>query len=628
MITQSGPERTFFWTGAGISADAPSALPLGDSLTEVIVSRVCSLGAWSTVKEDFQLASMRGSSGRTKDAPRLEWVTEHLCRVVGDVALQGFGAFVNAPTNDLHEFFAEHLLSGGRHVTLNFDRCIESALGTRRPSSTPLHLHGALARDGLGDMRTRTLELTSGVRPEDEDAILDALRTSNHLVVLGYSGRDYFDIDPFFRRLAMAGTLSLRHLNVLWLEHHPETGDPMQLDWPRLPVADGRPILVALDEMGASVTYARGSTRSLLSHLAAAWGLPAPAAVAPASTATQAEALRRAGSRIVVSRTDRIRATAVFWFSMGAGNHMIELDRELAASSESSDRELREELVDLRRAGLQSVGLYKQAMLLARRLNDPIERHSALEGAYRLRGSYLRTLAHILRALSLCARPASPDREYAGHCGDLRQAYIAWYRVVRTSRGGWLISTARRWLNVVSCALGIESMMRLDPVHVFEQFRDCVPYLLAHPHGVEQIAKAWHEVPEFRAAGPLPDAVLNRWVAGGAVYVETDHFLGYLNNERTRLAEKVIAAKRNGARDKAPSQSKLTEHRRQARRQGDLPGELKAALLERVAGYPATPFPQTAFRKVEWNRTTKALWLLRWWRRTWYRRVAYPDIRG
>ncbi len=602
------PSRTCFWTGAGISADSPSGLPLGDELTKVIVSRVCGPEVWRRVERDFGAACMIGASGRPKSAPRLEWVTEHLYRVVGDTALAGFRAFSDAPPNEQHAFFAAHLALGGRHITMNFDRCIEASPGDPATGDGPLHLHGALSPTGLGDLRTRTLELTRGIGPEDAAAVIDALESSRLLVFLGYSGRDYFDVDPFFRSLARAHPGRLRGLRVIWLEHR-GGGEMRSIDWRRAPVVDGRPILQALEELGASVTYLHGPTRRLLAEAASGWEIaPPPMTPACGSAAARDESLRRAAEAISVSSADALRSTAVFWFSMGAGGRIVELDRRLAGSADPVEREVRAELADVRQAGLMGVGLYRQAVALAGAMEDPVRRHQTLASAHRLRGNAARALWHLLRALALCARPASSDPQFAGHCGDVREGYVAWYRAARASALGGAVAAARR------CAIGLTRLFGrrepwFDPVRVFEQFRDCEPYLVAHPHAVEQISRAWREVPEFRHRGPLPASIVSRQGEIGSVYVETDHFLGHLNSERHRLVGALANARRG---DRRPTLTQLEHHRRQATSQADLPGELKAVLLERFAGYSGRPFPASSLLAVEWNLRTKVLWLLNW----------------
>lgn len=612
VVDFPAPSRTCFWTGAGISADYPAALPLGDDLTRVIVSQVCGTEVWRSVHHDFRAAGMVSASGRPKSAPRLEWVTEHLCRVVGDAALRGFHAFADATPNDLHEFFAAHLSLGGRHITMNFDRCIEDALGDPHIAGGPLHLHGALSPTGLGDLRTRTLELTRGLHPGDAASVIDALENSRLLIFLGYSGRDYFDIDPFFRALARAHPDKLRELEVLWIEHRTDGKALKPIDSRCAPVIDGRSILQALEKLGASVTYVHGPTRGLVAQAASAWEIAAPTlAPAPGSASARAESLRRAAAAISVSRADSLRSTAVFWFSMGAGRRIVELDKRLASSDDRVEREVRAGLADVRRAGLMSVGYYRQAARLASAVEDPVSRHQGLASAYRLRGSAARALWHLLRALSLCARPTSSDPEFANHCGDVREGYVAWYRSARTSAAGNVIAVARRCV-ITLTRFFLRRDPWFDPVLVFEQFRDCEPYIVAHPHAIEQVARAWREVPEFRRSGPLPASIISRQAEVGVVFIETDHFLGHLNSERHRLASAVIDSRRPGHSSCRPTLAELERHRRQATSQVDLPGELKAVLLERSAGYSGRPFPRASLLTVEWNLKVKALWLLSW----------------
>jgi hypothetical protein len=138
----------------------------------------------------------------------------------------------------LHEFFAAHLSRGGSHITVNFDRCVEEVLGDPADIG-PLPLHGRLSPAGLGNLRTRTLQLTNGLAREDATAVTEILGKSELLVFLGYSGRDYFDVDPFFRRLASTHPGSLSGLQVLWVEHRPDLADPSAVDWVHAPVADG-----------------------------------------------------------------------------------------------------------------------------------------------------------------------------------------------------------------------------------------------------------------------------------------------------------------------------------------------------------------------------------------------------
>jgi hypothetical protein len=76
------------WTGAGVSADAPAVLPLGDVVTRGVIRSLCGSSVFEAVEEEFRKAGIEDASGRVKTLPRLEWVLEHAYRIVGDAALR------------------------------------------------------------------------------------------------------------------------------------------------------------------------------------------------------------------------------------------------------------------------------------------------------------------------------------------------------------------------------------------------------------------------------------------------------------------------------------------------------------------------------------------------------------
>src|SRR5207302_6333560 len=107
------------WTGAGVSADAPAGLPIGDTHTRDAIRTLCGSHVRDAVEDEFRRAAMEDSSGRPKTMPRLEWVLEHAFRVVGNDALRALDPLATASYNDLHLTFAEHLACGGTHITVN-----------------------------------------------------------------------------------------------------------------------------------------------------------------------------------------------------------------------------------------------------------------------------------------------------------------------------------------------------------------------------------------------------------------------------------------------------------------------------------------------------------------------------
>jgi hypothetical protein len=145
--------------------------------------------------------------------PRLETVLDVVRRVHGHDALADVLCDLrSAPPNGLHQFFANHVARGGRHVTANFDTCIEQAGG-----SGIIHFHGDFSGgiDGLG----ATLALIQRGFPAELELVLgEALDAATAVVVVGYSGSDAFDVEPFLRRLRDA---SLRRRMFVWLRYTP-----------------------------------------------------------------------------------------------------------------------------------------------------------------------------------------------------------------------------------------------------------------------------------------------------------------------------------------------------------------------------------------------------------------------
>lgn len=121
------------WTGAGISADPPADLPLGDTLTREAIRTLCGSHVRDAFEDEFRRAAMEDNSGRRKAMPRLEGVLEHTFRVAGNDALRPLEVLETGSYNDLHLALAEHLARGGAHITVNLDPCIENA--ARRPRS-------------------------------------------------------------------------------------------------------------------------------------------------------------------------------------------------------------------------------------------------------------------------------------------------------------------------------------------------------------------------------------------------------------------------------------------------------------------------------------------------------------
>lgn len=85
----------------------------------------------------LRLARYHGSLEIERISLRLETVLQVVDSVHGAGVLEDLLSDLDGPPNRLHAFFASHLAQGGRHVTMNFDTCIERAAPAGPTSHSP-----------------------------------------------------------------------------------------------------------------------------------------------------------------------------------------------------------------------------------------------------------------------------------------------------------------------------------------------------------------------------------------------------------------------------------------------------------------------------------------------------------
>lgn len=294
-LADLGPAEVTCWTGAGVSLDAPSCLPAAEALTRRAFALYFDSGpdadsfttvmghhraiGWTTLQACDRPAG--GGAGREDvRLPRLETVLGIADRVLGDGhrALSLLADLRTVPPNRLHLFFADHLRAGGRHVTANFDDCIERA--HEAASAAPpgperlLHFHGSVRDDPLlGSLGATLSRIEAGFAADEGQRLTRALTRAPAVVVAGYSGSDFFDVDALLAALPEG---ALRGQRVTWVNHgvHGDGAD----DWHRVP-QDREPSMAGLlRAAGAEVTVVCGPTADFFAALAAAWSLPALAA--------------------------------------------------------------------------------------------------------------------------------------------------------------------------------------------------------------------------------------------------------------------------------------------------------------------------------------------------------------
>jgi tetratricopeptide (TPR) repeat protein len=195
-------EATFL-VGAGISAPPPSSLPLAAGLVASLIAPVL---------QPLSLPSVLARSvSRTLVQLRPEVITDVLLEHLGVDAARPLLDVLRGRPNAWHVFLAAALGAGCCVITTNFDTLIEDAcdvigaprrtfVGTavdaRGPARSILFkIHGSIAGDSVSSIALAVRQVGLGLTPP-QTRLLHSLIENRPLIVLGYSGRDDFDILP------------------------------------------------------------------------------------------------------------------------------------------------------------------------------------------------------------------------------------------------------------------------------------------------------------------------------------------------------------------------------------------------------------------------------------------------
>ena len=219
----------------------PTGLPGGIELTSRLVdwgfadSPLDELVGPRTDDGDRAHTGLYSQLGIERVMPRLEVILG----IASEEDLHGTRAldFVLAPMrgarpNDAHRFFHAHAAVGGRHVTANFDTCIERA-GRRVISPNVFHFHGSTEDDPLTLGATfRSIE--AGFRPDIAEQFTRYLLAAPFLVVVGYSWSDVFDVAPLLERFADAGS-RLDGFTIIWVNYANKPLEPDEFSTPPTP---------------------------------------------------------------------------------------------------------------------------------------------------------------------------------------------------------------------------------------------------------------------------------------------------------------------------------------------------------------------------------------------------------
>lgn len=267
-VPQRFASDVVFLTGAGISADAPSNGPVGPELARRALSYAFLDETMREVARAFEAVEVVPP----RSLPRLEAVLDVAVRTHGDKILGELLSDLElAAPNALHAFFRGHASLGGNHLTANFDSLIEDG----GADFGIVHFHGRMAAgsDKYTDLGATLSRIERGFSADMRTAILRSIAGASPrtLVVVGYSGLDFFDMDPLV--VDSGPDLARLLAEVIWVDHDFEaapgsyaTDDKPNESWP--------PMLRTLAGAGVRCIRVRGLTAGVLTDFARQWGLP------------------------------------------------------------------------------------------------------------------------------------------------------------------------------------------------------------------------------------------------------------------------------------------------------------------------------------------------------------------
>jgi hypothetical protein len=243
MMPKSYTTKRVFFAGAGISADAPSRVPLARIIIEDLIGAIAPS---NTIARQLLALADNGRGGRLNHGDYIRF--ELLMEVVQEFLDPSLSVLEflrqHSSPNALHYLLADRAAKGDVVITTNFDALIEEAalkqglpplsicttsdfrcwryLGSRG-TATVVKIHGSLdrfANHGQRELSSETIGATlksiaQGITqlalPSAKLRMLCAATQDAEMLVVGYSGADDFDIIPSFHQIAPR--------KVLWIEH-------------------------------------------------------------------------------------------------------------------------------------------------------------------------------------------------------------------------------------------------------------------------------------------------------------------------------------------------------------------------------------------------------------------------
>jgi hypothetical protein len=253
--------RIIFFVGAGISVK--SHLPLGFPLTshfmEVSLGKEAKDNLTLFWKKSLLACPDKLTKSYAEFPMRLEFVIgtvnaidkefshennqfqkdsniEKYCRTP---LVDGFSSFKDADPNENHCIIASFINKNAEFVTVNYDKCVEKALG--EPIKTIIakgvrssecnghilhHLHGIAGIDTNITIGA-TIKAVNNRIPEEFRAFLTAKLNNGYCIIfLGYSASDYFDIRILFETMEKTKSGS-----IIFVDHYHKENSDGKLDF-------------------------------------------------------------------------------------------------------------------------------------------------------------------------------------------------------------------------------------------------------------------------------------------------------------------------------------------------------------------------------------------------------------
>jgi hypothetical protein len=223
-------EKLILWVGAGIDADEPTNLPLGNGLADAILLKSCGeviseniISEWSNTANNIK--NITANDINISNYPRLETILEGIRIFEKNLmtehsVLKGLESFKDAPPNSNHYILAELLHHGANIVTTNYESCIAKAYNeiykndsyylqlnsyenlyvyesNCSTSGKIYYIHGIAQHiDTIGaTLSTVKNPLTKEFAKQMDNWI----KADSCFIYLGYGGVDALDVNPYFR---------------------------------------------------------------------------------------------------------------------------------------------------------------------------------------------------------------------------------------------------------------------------------------------------------------------------------------------------------------------------------------------------------------------------------------------